>query len=195
MIAFHSQPALAGCCSITTNPTNRFNVFVAAAKPLKRLSRRQWPRTATQLEQGVNERTVAQNPQRIKSILVLLGLTMLTGCQPASSRAPLSISAHTLAAEYERSSAAVRSKYDGKEIIVRGYTAIAATMPRSIEDQGSLLLTEKDRNLAQQIACWFSKDQNDSFSKIRAGQYVTVKGVFNGEAGANLKFCKLVKVE
>jgi len=130
-----------------------------------------------------------------KDLLVLMSLLTCTSCQQVSSREDLPVSALSLAEEYERSSTAVRSKYDGKEIMVRGYSAIAATMPRSIEDQGSLLLAEKDSNLAQRIACWFSKDQNDRFSKIRPGQYVTVMGVFNGEAGANLKFCKLVRIE
>jgi hypothetical protein len=107
----------------------------------------------------------------------------------------LPVSARTLADEYERSSAAVRSKYDGKEIIVRGYTLIAAAMPREGDDQGSILLEEKERGPTRPVACWFSKDQAEQFSKIKGGQYVTVKGIFNGEAGADLKFCKLVKVD
>src|SRR6266550_2378581 len=108
---------------------------------------------------------------------------MLTACQAASSRAPLSVSARTLADEYERSSAAVRGKYDGKEIIVSGYAMIAAAMPREGDDQGSVLLEEKGRNASLQVACWFSKEQAEQFAKIKGGQYVTVKGIFNGEAG------------
>jgi hypothetical protein len=63
------------------------------------------------------------------------------------------------------------------------------------DDQGSVLLEEKERSPTRPIACWFSKDQADQFSKIKGGQYITVKGIFNGEAGADLKFCKLVKIE
>jgi len=126
---------------------------------------------------------------------VLLSLTILTACQATSSLEPSSVSARTLADEYERSSAAVRGKYDGKEITVRGYTLIAAAMPRGGDDQGSVLLEEKERAPTRQVACWFSKDQAEQFSKIKGGQYITVKGIFNGEAGADLKFCKLVKVE
>ena len=126
---------------------------------------------------------------------VLLSLAILTSCQPASSQEPSSVSARTLADEYERSSASVRSKYDGKEIIVSGYAMIAATMPREGDDQGSVLLEEKDLKLARQVSCWFSKDQAEQFAKIKGGQYITVKGIFNGEAGAALKFCKLVKIE
>ena len=126
---------------------------------------------------------------------VLLCLAILTSCQPASSQEPSSVSARTLADDYERSSASVRSKYDGKEIVVKGYTATAATLPHEGHDQGSVLLEERERKPARPIACWFSKDQAEQFAKIKGGQYITVKGIFNGEAGADLKFCKLVKIE
>jgi hypothetical protein len=128
-------------------------------------------------------------------LVILLGLLMWTSCQPASSREPFSVSARTLADEYQRSTAAVRGKYDGKEIIVSGYAMIAATMPREGNDQGSVLLEEGERGPTRQVACWFSKDQAEQFAQIKGGQYITVKGIFNGEAGADLKFCKLAKVE
>ncbi len=130
-----------------------------------------------------------------KRLVILLGLLMWASCQPASSREPLSVSARTLGDEYERSSAAVRSKYDGKEMIVSGHAVIAAAMPREGDDKGSVLLEEKERGPTRQVACWFSKDQAEQFSKIKGGQYITVKGIFNGEAGVNLKFCKLVRIE
>jgi hypothetical protein len=154
-----------------------------------------WPQTATQLKQGVNERGVPTVSWLTKSIFVLLSLTMLTACQNASSRSQEPLSAGSLAEEYERSNASVRSKYDGKEIIVRGYTITVATMPHEGHDQGSVWLEEKGRNAARQVACWFSRDQAEQFSQIKGEQYITVKGIFNGEAGADLKFCKLVKVE
>src|SRR5438132_10215301 len=69
---------------------------------------------------------------------VLLSLAILTACQAASSRAPVPVSARSLADDYERSSASVRRKYDGKEITVRGYALIAATLPQSGHDQGSV---------------------------------------------------------
>ena len=131
----------------------------------------------------------------MRGILILLSLTMLTACQSVSSGAPKPVAAGKLIAEYEESSAGVRSKYDGREISVRGYTLIAATMPLPGDDQGSVLLEEKGFDLKRQVACWFSKEQAPEFAKIKAGEYVTVKGVFNGEAGTELKFCALVKVE
>ena len=130
-----------------------------------------------------------------KAFLVLFGLLMLTACQNASSRSQGPLSAGSLAEEYERSNASVRSKYDGKEIIVRGYTLTVATMPQPDDDQGSVLLEEKESGPTRQVACWFSKDQAEQFAKIKGGQYITVKGIFNGEAGTDLKFCKLVRIE
>ena len=129
------------------------------------------------------------------TLLVLVSLLTCTSCQPASSRENLPVSARTLAEEYDRSRAAVRSKYDGKEITVRGYALTTATIPHDGDDQGSVLLEERERKLTRPVACWFSKDQVDQFSKIKGGQFITVKGIFNGEAGADLKFCKLVKIE
>ena len=126
----------------------------------------------------------------------MVGLLTLISCQNASLGSPKPISVRTLAEEYQQSSTDVRTKYDGKEITVRGYTAEAAIMPQpGDDDQGLVLLEEKDSKPAQQVACWFSKDQAEQFSTIKSGQFITVKGIFNGEAGVDLRFCKLVKIE
>ena len=126
----------------------------------------------------------------------MVGLLTLISCQNASLGSPKPISVRTLAEEYQQSSTDVRTKYDGKEITVRGYTAEAAIIPQpGDDDQGLVLLEEDDRKAAQQVACWFSKDQAEQFSTIKSGQFITVKGIFNGEAGADLRFCKLVKIE
>lgn len=130
-----------------------------------------------------------------KSLFALLSLTMLTACQSASSGATKPVSAGDLTEEYQWSSSGVRRKYDGKEITVRGYALFAAKMPQPGVDQGSVSLEEKGLDPVGQVTCWFSREQAAEFSKIKGGQYVTVKGIFNGEAGAELKFCKLVKVE
>ena len=130
-----------------------------------------------------------------KTVPVVLSLLMCAACQTASSGSSKPVSAGALSEAYERSTAVVRSKYDGKEIIVRGYAAIAAKLPQLGDDQGSVFLKEKGNEPGREVTCWFSKDQTAGFSKIKTGQYVTVKGVFNGEAGPELKFCKLVSVE
>lgn len=130
-----------------------------------------------------------------KCLVVLSGLLAWMSCKPASLGSSTPVSAGLLSEEYERSSAAVRGKYDGKEIIVSGYAMIAAKLPESGDDQGSVLLAEKGRNTSRQVACWFSRDQAGQFSQIKGEQRITVRGIFNGEAGVELKFCKLVRIE
>ena len=130
----------------------------------------------------------------IKNILILFSLVGFAACQTASSGSPQPIAVGTLIEEYEKSSAAIRSRYDGKEITLRGYTESAAAMPNVGAAQGSVKLREKDSR-STPVTCWFSREQASEFSKIKGNEYVTVKGIFTGEVGAELKFCKLVKVE
>ena len=137
-------------------------------------------------------------PCPLRLAFVLLGLTVLMACEAASSRQPVPpepASAGALIKEYQESSTDARRKYDGREITVKGLTVMTAMMPPSGGEQGLVFLEDKEANPARRVACWFSKDQADQFSQIKGGQYITVKGIFNGEAGADLKFCKLVKIE
>ena len=129
-----------------------------------------------------------------KSLFILFGLTLVAACQSASSRSVRPFNAGTLTGAYQESNARVRSQYDGKEITIRGYTPAAAKMPRPGDDQGSVRLEEKGQDAMGQVTCWFSTEQAAAFSEIKGGEYLTVKGIFNGEAGVELKFCKLVKV-
>jgi len=130
-----------------------------------------------------------------KPLLVSLVLLACAGCQTGSLSAPNSVTAGALAAEYERSTASIRNRYDGKEITVRGYALEPALMPQPGADQGSVLLEDNDKQSASTVVCWFSKEQAVEFSRIRGHQYLIVRGVFNGERAAELKFCKLVKIE
>ena len=122
-------------------------------------------------------------------------MLVFTGCHLSLPSATEPLLARNLAEAYERSSAAVRTQYDGKEIIVRGYVELAAVMPQAESDQGSVQLEDKQSKSIRRVVCWFSKEQSESFSKVKGDQYVTVRGVFNGEAGVDLKFCKLVSLE
>ena len=122
-------------------------------------------------------------------------LLMLMSCQRATVVENVPLSARTLADEYARSTSIVRRRYDGKSITVRGYTPAAASMPQPGNDQGRILLEEKESKPGRQVVCWFSKGQTETFSKIKGEQYITVRGIFNGEAGAELKFCKLVEIQ
>lgn len=72
---------------------------------------------------------------------------------------------------------------------------MTAMMPPSGSEEGLIFLEERGASPPRRVSSWFSKDQAEQFAKIKAGQYITVKGIFNGEAGAELKFCKLVKIE
>jgi tRNA_anti-like len=133
-----------------------------------------------------------------KHLLVAFILALLTACQAASSRQPAPsepVSAGVLTKEYQESTTDARRKYDGKEITVKGLTVMTPMMPPSPSDQGLVFLEEKEANPPRRVSCWFSNDQAEQFSTIKGGQYITVKGIFNGEAGAELKFCKLVKIE
>jgi hypothetical protein len=137
---------------------------------------------------------VTKKPRWIGLLLLLSSMTGMS-CQSASSREPLPISAGTLVGEFEKSRAATRSKYDGKEILVSGNALATPRIPQGRDDQGSVLLDEKDLNPQRRVVCWFSQGQSEQFSQVRAGQLITVKGVFNGEEGVELKFCKLVRIE
>ena len=133
-----------------------------------------------------------------KSLLALLSLTLLTACQAASSRqsaSPEPVSAGVLTKEYQESTNDARRKYNGREITVKGLTQTAAMMPPSASDQGLIFLEEREATPPRRVACWFSNDQAVQFSRVKGGQLITVKGIFNGESGAELRFCKLVKIE
>jgi len=131
----------------------------------------------------------------VKITVVLFSLLLLAACQSALPETQPAVSAGRLRDEYEVSRATARSKYDGKEITVSGYAEGGSTMPQSEADQGSVLMGEAGRDANQPVVCWFSPQQATEFSKIKGGEYVVVKGVFNGEERPELRFCKLVKVE
>jgi putative nucleic acid binding protein len=162
------------------------------------LKTKELPGTATiRLKAGENKTATYFFLVHCTAVSILLGLLTLAACENRSWGSSKPLSAAALSEDYEKSRAQVRSKYDGKEIFVTGYAATAATLPKSGEDQGSVCLTEKDQSASAEhrVTCWLSRDQTAEFSKVKAGQPLTVKGVFNGEAGVELKFCKLVKLE
>jgi len=130
-----------------------------------------------------------------KSLLVAFVLLACAACQIACFGSSKPVAAGALSDEYERSTVSVRSKYDGKEIFVRGYAMNPATMPQPDADQGLVFLQEKESQSVSKVICWFSREQATEFSKIKGDQYLTVRGIFNGERGVELKFCKLVKVD
>jgi hypothetical protein len=59
VIASHSHPVSTGWSNEAVQPANRFNGFVAAVKPLKRLKEREVSTHAvTRLKPGVNEKSI-----------------------------------------------------------------------------------------------------------------------------------------
>ncbi len=130
--------------------------------------------------------------KQLRAVLALLSLALPAACQTAALMPELS--AGVLAEEYEKASNSIRSKYDGKEIRVAGFTPVAPTMPQDAADQGFVLLRAEKQNTAGPVTCWFTLAQSGEFSRITGGQYLTVKGVFNGEGGAALRFCKVIKI-
>jgi len=137
----------------------------------------------------------ARKTSMSKSLLAPLVLIASAACQIASFGSAKPVAAGALSDEYQRSTTNVRSRYDGKEIIVRGYAPNPPTMPRPDADQGLVFLEDKDSQSVSAVICWFSREQATEFSKIKGNQYLTVRGVFNGERGVELKFCKLIKID
>ena len=123
--------------------------------------------------------------ETLKALPIFIGFLTLASCQASLMGSAKPLSADALSEEYERSSTEVRRKY----------ATMAATMPTTGEDKGSVFLAEKDLQTQHQLTCWFTRDQVMEFSKVKGGQYLTVKGVFSGEAGLDLRFCKLVQIE
>lgn len=128
-----------------------------------------------------------------KKIFISAVFMISAACQSNLLGLKQTLSAGDLTREYRQSKAGVRSKYDGKEITVRGYVITQAAMPDEDDYEGLITLEESDGEATSKILCWFSRREAAEFSKIKGDQYVTVKGVFNGELGTELKFCKLVK--
>ena len=120
---------------------------------------------------------------------------MLAACESSLPKGGSTVSAGNLSDEYAESRSAVRNRYDGKEITVRGYAPSGSNLPRSDDEQGSVLMYERGREPSRAVVCWFSPQQAAEFSKIKGGELLIVKGVFNGETRAELRFCKLIGVE
>lgn len=130
-----------------------------------------------------------------RTLLISTALTLSTACQTTSLNTPERFSTGELLKEYERAGSDVRSKYDGKEIIVTGYVTMTEAMPEGDKYEGLISLHENEENGGPKVDCWFSRKEAAEFAKLKGNRNITVKGVFNGESGPALKFCKIVAVE
>ncbi len=86
------------------------------------------------------------------------------------------------------------NQYKGKEITVRGYIFSKPIVPSS-NTQGLAMLNESDTTMGASIACWFEKSDSEDFAKLTGEQYITVKGVFDGQSSHELNSCRLVRSE
>ena len=149
--------------------------------------------------------------EMVKKMLPLFALAIfgviLIGCSSASDTANKAngvedknktdvVAAIDLLKEYEKSKQDTKRKYDGKEIVVRGYSFAPPQMPKGNEWAGGGSVTVGEKNYTvEDINCYFDKADAASFEKIKGDQYIVVQGVFDGEMFPKMKPCRLVKVE
>lgn len=124
---------------------------------------------------------------------MLAAVPALNSCQGGTDTGARIISAETLADKYSVSVEAARREFDGKELVVRGFVSDVVDMPNDDETEGMILLGAGINRSTSGVQCWFSRYESAEFANMGAGQPLTVKGIFNGESGVALKFCKLVE--
>jgi len=124
----------------------------------------------------------------LKKILIITGLTIRAACQGPGLTLPVGV----VAKESERFTQTAPSKYNNKEIAVRGYTYGDVVMQKLGDTVGSFRLGEKGG--AGAVSCNFSEKDATEFSKIKGLQYVTVKGIYH-DLNHDLTPCTLVNVE
>ena len=125
-------------------------------------------------------------------VMALALVTVFFSCRSHSNQSVRTITAETLAQKYGVSVEAARREFDGKELLVEGYVLTVVAVPKNDEGEGVILLGSTKEGSAG-VQCWFTRYESAEFKNIAPRSPLTVKGVFNGEAGPVLKFCKLVK--
>lgn len=126
-------------------------------------------------------------------MVMLAALPALNSCRAGSGTLTRTITAETLADKYSVSVEAARREFDGKELVVKGYVSNFVAMPKDDESEGMILLGSGKKTADPQVQCWFSRYESAEFADLGTGRSITVKGIFNGESGIVLKFCKLVR--
>ena len=129
----------------------------------------------------------------MKRFPLIAFLALFVTCQSGVRDPTQTFSVSELASQYDRSPAGFRNSYDGREVVVSGYVIADPSMPDADEDEGLVYIEDPAGVRGGQIFCWFSQKEAAAFSKLEPGKRITVKGVFNGENGTELRFCKLVR--
>lgn len=128
----------------------------------------------------------------LRVVMALALLTVFFSCQTGSDPSVRTITAETLADKYSVSVEAARREFDGKELLVEGYVLNVVVMPRDDEGEGVILLGA-EKKVVTALQCWFTRYESAEFAGIEPGSPIKVRGMFNGETGPVLKFCKLVQ--
>lgn len=129
----------------------------------------------------------------LRGMMILVALPALTSCQAGSRTSTRTITAEALATKYNVSAEAARREFDGKELVVKGYVLKSVAMPNGDESEGVILLSPGNKITGPTVECWFTRYESAEFAELDTGQSITVKGIFNGESGITLKFCKLAQ--
>ena len=138
-------------------------------------------------------RTSTTHLRSIRQVaLAAASVTFVFSCQTGSATLTRTINAQSLAEKYNVSVEAARREFDGKELLLEGYVLNSIAVPKDDGGEGMVLLGS-ERSGAQGVQCWFTRYQATEFSGLERGSLIKVKGLFNGEAGPALKFCKLVQ--
>ncbi len=130
-------------------------------------------------------------------LLVVVNLSSISCSRFMAEEKP--VAAIDLAKEYKASNAQFAGKYQGKEVMVQGYT-VDKPGPLSVSKgkTGLAILSEKDNKDNNEIWCEFDASDMAEFQKINDKQNITVKGKLDvREAGLPpyINNCKLVKVQ
>jgi hypothetical protein len=119
----------------------------------------------------------------------------LEGLSQRAPRVDKLLSAGDLIRACNDSEAKTQAENDGKELTLRGFSMIAAQMPKSATERGLFSIGEKDDPVGD-VFCWFDQADAAAFARVKGNQFVTVKGIFDGRASCPaLNHCKVVKIE
>jgi hypothetical protein len=143
----------------------------------------------TILTQTVLREKTFKNPPRQSGLFGLLVAAVIgSGC--LGSESP-QFTAAELALQYEVSRLETRQKYEGRELTVQGFVLYGPSSPNQPQTQGSVVIGDRGSPHSQ-VECWFTEKEAKGFLNVHSGRRVVVRGVFSGEAGAELRFCRLM---
>jgi hypothetical protein len=90
------------------------------------------------------------------------------------------ISSHQLYSQYEANEVEADNRYKGKIVAVSG---TIGDIGKDLMDQAYVLLSSGDPTGMFGVQCFFDESEESSFSSIRSGQQVTIKGQVEGKFG------------